>query len=125
MNKIELATEKSMEKLSDEVIADFKMVVADAEALLKATANQGGEKLAEVRAKAEESLKVVKARMVEAEAALLVKTKVAAKTADAYVHENPWKAIGVAAGVGLVIGLLIGRRESLCHGCGLLSGKPH
>lgn len=104
-----------MEKLSDEVtkeqlIADFSVVVADAEALLKATANQGGEKVAELRAKAEESLKVVKARMAETQAALLAKTKEAAKATDAYVHENPWKAIGIAAGVGLVIGLLIGRR---------------
>ena len=104
-----------MKTLSDEVtseqlIADFNVVVADAEALLKATANQGGEKLAEVRAKAEESLRVVKARMVEAQEALIVKTKAAARAADAYVHENPWNAVGVAAGVGLVIGFLIGRR---------------
>jgi ElaB/YqjD/DUF883 family membrane-anchored ribosome-binding protein len=48
--------------------------------------------------------------MADAREALLVKTKAAAKVTDAYVHENPWKAIGVAAGVGLVIGLLIGRR---------------
>jgi hypothetical protein len=38
--------ENSMEKLSDDLITDFKVVVADAEALLKATANQGGDKLA-------------------------------------------------------------------------------
>jgi len=104
-----------MEKLSDEVtkeqlIADFKTVVADAEALLKATANHGGDELAEVRAKAEESLRVVKARMAESQAELLVKTKEAVKATDAYVHENPWKAVGVAVGVGLVVGLLSGRR---------------
>lgn len=99
-----------MEKLSDDLITDFKVVVADAEALLKATANQGGEKLAEVRAKAEESLRVAKARMLDAQDALLAKTREAAKATDTYVHENPWKAVGVAAGVGLVIGLLIGRR---------------
>lgn len=104
-----------MKKLSDEItkeqlITDFNVVVADAEALLKATANQSGEKLAEVRAKAEESLRVVKTRMVEAQAALLVKTREAAKATDVYVHENPWNAIGVAAGVGLVLGFLLGRR---------------
>ena len=99
-----------MEKLSDDLITDFKVVVADAEALLKATANQGGDKLAEVRAKAEESLRVAKARMADAQDALLAKTREAAKATDTYVHENPWKAVGVAAGVGLVIGLLIGRR---------------
>jgi len=110
MKTIKLAPGKNMEKLSDEVIADLKVVVADTEALLKATANQGGEKLAEVRAKAEESLGVMKARMAQAQAALLAKTQEAAKATDAYVHENPWGAAGVAAAVGLMIGLLIGRR---------------
>jgi ElaB/YqjD/DUF883 family membrane-anchored ribosome-binding protein len=115
MSTIELAMEKSMEKLSGDVtkeqlIADFKVVVADAEALLKATASQGGEKMVEIRAKAEESLRVAKDKMAEAQAALLVKTKAAAKATDVYVHENPWRSVGVAAGVGLVIGLLIGRR---------------
>lgn len=104
-----------MEKLADKItteqlIADFKVVVEDAETLLKETASQGGEKLAEVRAKAEESIRVAKFRMTEARAALLVKTREAATATDAYAHENPWKAVGVAAGLALVIGLLIGRR---------------
>lgn len=104
-----------MDKLSDEVtkeqlIADFKVVVADAEALLKATANQGGEKLAEIRAKTEESLKVMKARIAEEQAALIAKTKAAAKATDDYVHKHPWESVGVAAAVGLLVGLLIGRR---------------
>jgi ElaB/YqjD/DUF883 family membrane-anchored ribosome-binding protein len=103
-------TELPAEMTSEQLVADFKVVLADAEALLKVTANQGGEKVAEARAKAEESIKVAKARMAEAQAALLVKTKEAAKATDVYVHENPWTAMGVAAGVGLVIGLLIGRR---------------
>jgi len=94
----------------EQLIADFNVVVADAEALLKATANQGGEKLAEVRAKAEESLRVAKARMLDAQEALILKTKAAAKATDVYVHENPWNAVGVAAGLGVLIGFLIGRR---------------
>lgn len=99
-----------MEKLSDDMITDFKVVVADAEALLKATANQGGEKLAEIRAKAEESLQLAKARMAGAQDRLIARSKAATKATDVYVHENPWKAVGIGAGVGLVIGLLIGRR---------------
>ncbi|OIQ83506.1 hypothetical protein GALL_347000 [mine drainage metagenome] len=94
----------------EQLIADFKVVVADAEALIKATANQGGEALAKVRAQAEESLAVAKEKMADAQAALVEKTRAAAHATDDYVHENPWKAVGVAAGVGLVIGLLIGRR---------------
>lgn len=110
MSTIKKGMEHSMENLSDEVIADFKEVVENAEALLKATSNQGGEKLAEIRTKAEKSLKVARARMVEAQEALLVKTKEAAKATDVYVHENPWQAAGVAAAVGVMIGLLISRR---------------
>lgn len=104
-----------MDALSEQVnkqqlIADFKVVVEDAEALLKATTGQGGEKLTEIRTKAEESLKIAKARMMEAQEALVAKTKAAAKATDAYVHENPWKTIGAAAGIGVVMGLLISRR---------------
>lgn len=110
MNRKELSMEKSMAELSDDVLADFQELVADMEALLKATANQGGEKLAEVRTRAEETLGVVKARLVEAQSTLLLKTRAAAKATDAYAHENPWQAVGVAAAFGVVIGLLIGRR---------------
>jgi ElaB/YqjD/DUF883 family membrane-anchored ribosome-binding protein len=106
--------EKQMETFNDiskdQLITDFKVVVADAEALLKATVNIGGEKVTEIRAKAEESLSIAKARMAEAQSAVLAKTKEAAKATDAYVHEYPWRSVGVAASVGVVIGLLIGRR---------------
>ena len=115
MNTIERTAQKGMEVLSEQfnnqqLIADFQAVVNDAEALLKATAGQGNEKLTELRTKAEESLKVAKARMIEAQEAVLTRTKAAAKATDTYVHANPWKAIGAAAGVGVVVGLLIGRR---------------
>jgi len=111
--------EKSMEKLfdqfnKDQLVNEFKVVVADAEALLKATANTGGEKLSEVRAKVEESLSIVKARMADTQAVVLARTKEAAKATDIYMHNNPWKAIGGSAGaslvIGIVVGLLIGRR---------------
>lgn len=93
-----------------QLINDFKVVVADAEALLKATAGQGGEAVAAVRARVEESLATAKVKMADAQAALLAKTRAAARATDEYVHVHPWKAVGVAAGVGLVVGLLIGRR---------------
>lgn len=109
MKNLSAETDPS-EVTKEQLVNDFKVVIADAEALLKATAGQGGEALAAARARAEESLAAAKARMSEAQAALLVRTKAAAKATDEYVHMHPWKAIGVAAGVGLVIGMLIGRR---------------
>ncbi len=93
-----------------QLINDFKVVVADAEALLKATAGQGGEAVAALRAKTEASLAEAKAKIADAQAALLVRTKAAARATDEYVHTHPWQSIGAAAGVGVVIGLLIGRR---------------
>lgn len=94
----------------EQLIADFKTVMADAEALIRATANQGGEALASVRAKAEASLARAKAQMADAEAALLVRAKAAAKATDVYVHENPWKAVGISAGIALLVGFIMGRR---------------
>ena len=100
----------SYEVTNDQLNDHFKAALADAEALVKATANLGGETLAGVRAKAEESLKVLRARSAEAQAALVVKARAAANITDAYVHDSPWEAIGVAAGVGLLIGVLVARR---------------
>lgn len=94
----------------EKLVADFKVVVADAEELLKATAGQAGDKVAELRSKAQANLAVAKASLADAQAAVVEKAKVAGRAADEYVHDNPWRSVGIAAGVGLVIGLLIGRR---------------
>ena len=95
---------------SQQLTADLKAVVHDAEALLKATAGDAGAKFGGVRDRLEESVKVTRARVAEMEDAVITQTKAAAKAADVYVHENPWPSIGVAAAAGLVLGVLIGRR---------------
>lgn len=96
----------SKQKLMD----DLSAVVSDAEELLKASANQTGERISAARARAEESLKTAKARLSVTQEALTERAKLAAKEADDYVHENPWKAAGVAAAAGILIGALIARR---------------
>ena len=98
------------EVTKEQLVRDFKVVVADAEALLKATAGQGGEAMSEVRAKVGESLAAARVKLTDAEAALVARTKAAAKATDEYVHGHPWQAIGIAASIGVVIGMLIGRR---------------
>jgi ElaB/YqjD/DUF883 family membrane-anchored ribosome-binding protein len=94
----------------ENVIKDFKGMVSDTEALIKATANTGGEKLAEVRTKVEQSLSLVKEKLMDDEYEILAKTKTVLKASDNFVHDNPWRSIGFAASIGVVIGLLIGRR---------------
>jgi ElaB/YqjD/DUF883 family membrane-anchored ribosome-binding protein len=95
---------------TDKLVADLKVVVADAEELLRATASQAGEKVSVARERIQASLATAKGKLNEAEQAAMEKAKQAAKATDQYVHDNPWKAVGIAAGVGLVLGLLIGRR---------------
>jgi ElaB/YqjD/DUF883 family membrane-anchored ribosome-binding protein len=94
----------------EKLVEDLKAVVNDAEALLKATAQQTGEKIAEVRAKAEQSLKTAKVRIAEEGKEIMEKAKSAAKSTDEFVHAHPWKAVGVGALAGFLIGLLISRR---------------
>ena len=97
--------EVSKEKL----LQDLRVVVADAEELLRATAGQAGEKVSAARERIQENLAAAKQRLAVAQDAVVARTKEAAKVTDEYVHENPWKAVGIAAGVGLVIGMLISR----------------
>ncbi len=94
----------------EKFVADMKVLVADTEELLRATASQAGEKAAVARERIQATLATTKAKLIDAERALLDKTKQAAKATDDYVHDNPWQAVGIAAGVGFLLGLLIGRR---------------
>ncbi len=95
----------------DKMISDFKVVVQDAEELLKATANSVGEKTAVIRQRIEENLREAKSRLAQAETIVIDKTKVAAEATDKYVRANPWQAVGIAAGIGFLVGVLISRRH--------------
>lgn len=94
----------------EKLVSDLKLLVSDTDELLRATATQAGEKAAVARERIQASLAAAKQRLGEAEDVALDKAKQVAKTADGYVHENPWAAIGVAAAAALVVGVLIGRR---------------
>ena len=95
---------------SDKLLHDLQTVMEDAEALLQATAAQTGDRVDGIRARARESLQQARSRLKEAEGEAVEHVRAAAATADEYVRENPWQVVGVAAGVGLLLGLLISRR---------------
>lgn len=84
---------------ADNMMNDLKAVIADAEELLRATADQAGPRIEEVRARAEESLRAAREHL-----------KGAGVELDTQVRAHPWAAVGVAAGVGLIIGILLGRK---------------
>ena len=91
-------------------VSDMKVVVSDAEEILRATAGVAGEKMIDLRERIGERLRDAKLRIADAEAALVDRTKAAARATDDYVNDNPWQAVGIAAGVGLLLGIIIGRR---------------
>jgi ElaB/YqjD/DUF883 family membrane-anchored ribosome-binding protein len=94
----------------DKLVADMRVVIADAEELLRATAGQAGEKVAAARAKIQDSVTSAKVKLEKLSEAGTEKAKAAADATDHYVHDHPWHAVGVAALVGLVLGALISRR---------------
>ena len=95
---------------ADKLAQDLKIVISDAEELLRGSASLAGEKAFAARDKIQDSLHNAKLKLAEVEDILIDEGKQAARAADEYVHDNPWRAVGIAAGIGLVIGMLISRR---------------
>ncbi len=98
----------------DKLLHDFNEVVADTEQLLKSVAGAGGEKAQALRANVEQSLRTARERLRELEQDALERTRAAARATDEYVHEHPWRAVGIGAAIaaiiGIVVGLLLNRR---------------
>ncbi len=89
---------------------DLANVMRDAEALMKASAGQGGEKVDEARTRILESLESAKRRLLEVERSAVRQGEEAVVATEEYVKRNPWQSVGVAAGVGLIVGVLLARR---------------
>jgi ElaB/YqjD/DUF883 family membrane-anchored ribosome-binding protein len=92
------------------LVKDFKTVVADAEGMVKATAGELGEKLSE---KAREARSRLLASLESAKTSchkLEEKAVAGAKATDKIIREHPYESIGVAFGVGLLIGVLVARK---------------
>ena len=96
---------------TDKLVQDLRTLVADAEDLVKATAAETGERIKGARTRLEDNLRLARARLADAEQALLEKSRVAAAVTDRFAHDNPWQIAGIAAGLGLLLGLLIARRD--------------
>lgn len=95
---------------TDRLVKDLQDVVADTEQLLRATTDLAGEKVGQVRAHAERSLRAAREHLHDAEQRVLDRARIAARRTDRYVHANPWRAMGVVAGIAFAIGCLAARR---------------
>ncbi len=90
--------------------SDLKIVLGDVEALLKQAATSTGQQATELRERAAENLHRASLRLSEVRVAAAEKSRVAARRADDWVHANPWAAVGTAAGIGFLLGMLVSRR---------------
>jgi ElaB/YqjD/DUF883 family membrane-anchored ribosome-binding protein len=89
----------------DKLVEDFKVLSKDVQELLKATASVVGDKAADARVKVEESLKVAQDKLSVVRESAVAKGQEAFSATDGYVRDNPWNAVGIAAGIGFVLGI--------------------
>jgi ElaB/YqjD/DUF883 family membrane-anchored ribosome-binding protein len=94
----------------EQLVANLRRVITDAEELLSATADENGGKLTELRERIKDHLRVARDKLADAEETVRAQARRVAYAADDYVHDNPWSSIGIAATLGLLVGVLIGRR---------------
>jgi len=95
------------QEANQRLAGDLKVVMHDAEELLKATTNEAGEKVKEIRSRLARTLESAKATCEN----LQEKAAQAAKATDHVIREHPYESIGIAFGVGLLIGILASRRR--------------
>ncbi len=94
----------------DKLMNDLRLVIADAEELLRLSVDQVGERATEVRARVQDRIDQAKGDLLQLQESALTKAKEAGHVADDYVQDHPWTAVGIASGVGLLLGLLLSRR---------------
>lgn len=90
---------------------EFHKFVADVEDLIKATTSLTGDELAKARARLNERLASAKRSVEQVGSQIADRARNTARETDEYVHEQPWKAIGIGAGIGLLLGLVLARRK--------------
>jgi ElaB/YqjD/DUF883 family membrane-anchored ribosome-binding protein len=93
------------------LITDFKVMMADAEDLLKATAGQSGDTISSIRARAENSLKNARSQLDDMQRTATEQAQQAAEYATRYVRENPVTTAATLAAVAFIVGWLVMRRS--------------
>ncbi len=94
----------------DQLVADAKVVIDDVESLLRQAAAASGQQAQDLRERAADTLRTAREKLQDAQIAVAANARAAANATDDWVHEHPWSAVGIGAGVGFLLGLLVSRR---------------
>lgn len=95
---------------NEKLMNDLRTVIADAEELLRLGSDQAGDQATAWRGRIQERIDQARTTLSQLQESVVDRAKAASRATDDYVHDHPWKAVGMAAGAGLILGLLIGRR---------------
>lgn len=106
-----MTNERSVDGATNKLLEDFDHVVRDSESLLRSLAGVTGEKAVALRESVEANLATAKTRLRELKSVAAERAGQYAHEADEYVHQNPWTAIGVAAGIGVLVGIILSSRR--------------
>jgi ElaB/YqjD/DUF883 family membrane-anchored ribosome-binding protein len=90
--------------------ADINAVLLDAEELLRQAGQATGEQANELRSRARATILRAKDSLYQAEQRAVERTKAAAQATDTWVHQHPWTAVGIAAGIAFLVGLAVNRK---------------
>src|SRR5438552_18656566 len=103
---METRSAEEIEVSTEKLLQDLKAVVRDGEELLKAGAEELGERGLAARERLTAALEVAK----DTRRKLQERATAGAKATDRLVREHPYESLGVAFGVGMLLGVLINRR---------------
>jgi len=101
---------RTLSEQKDRLMNDLRIVIADAEDLLRSTAGEVGGQSAEMRSRLLTRLSEARRDLAELQRTVLTKAREAGTATDGFVREHPWKAVGAASGVALLVGMLLARR---------------
>jgi ElaB/YqjD/DUF883 family membrane-anchored ribosome-binding protein len=108
MDKVDTGAQVSGAR--DRLAEDMRVLIQDSEELLRAAQRQGGEQIAAARERLENTVRQARRQLDNAESALTERARETARQTNHYVHEHPWTAVSVAAGTGMLMGMLLARR---------------
>ena len=111
MNNGMIPSHGSVDSSKQALVMDLKNALGDADRLLGNVVAASADEIAMARRKLESRLAHAKTMLVDASMAVSDRARYAADATDAYVRDNPWKMLGVAAAAGVVIGGILLRRR--------------
>lgn len=98
---------KALQQSKDKLVADLKLVVDDAQALLKEAMDTSAEGINAVPAYLEDRLSAVKSNFQRVKGAIESRTKHATDVTHIYIQENPWKSLGIVAAASVMMSILL------------------